>query len=150
MSEQSSKFRLSWIGPVEMPEFGRFLYEDAKKNPNKVIKPFSKSPNGCAILALKHNDKMVGYMIYKWRSPKVMIYKLFVLEPFRRQGGGTSMLKVLTDTYTGMKAKPVVARVRGTDLAAQKFFSKNSFVGSPDGDDYVFTFMDRPKSNARS
>ena len=81
----------------------------------------------CIGIVAEHNQQAVGFMIYELHKSRLRILNFAVKPEHRKQGVATQMVNRLIDKLSQQRRKEILLEVRETNLAAQKFFSKQGF-----------------------
>lgn len=81
----------------------------------------------CIGMVAEHNHEIVGFMIYELHKSKLRILNFAVHPRYRRQSVATQMVRRLIDKLSQQRRKEITLEVRETNLAAQKFFSRQGF-----------------------
>lgn len=128
-----------------------FMYSEVMRK-KKTISRFMnrlRKGSGYSTLCLEFGGEIVGMLMYKHSVPNITIVLLHVDHPFRRNGGGTSMVKFLVDAYERSRIKTSISvLVPELNVQAQKFFRSLNFKGvdikkdkfGPGNDGYGFVY----------
>lgn len=81
----------------------------------------------CAGMVAKHEDRVVGFVIYELHKSHLEILDFAVAADCRRQSIGSQMVNKLIDTLLRRYRTRILIEVRETNLPAQLFFRENSF-----------------------
>ena len=78
-------------------------------------------------MVAEQGEKVVGFMIYELHKAKLHILNFAVHPGCRRSGVGEQMVQKLISKLSSHRRTRITLEVRETNLAAQLFFSKQSF-----------------------
>jgi ribosomal-protein-alanine N-acetyltransferase len=81
----------------------------------------------CIGMVAEQGEKVVGFMIYELHKAKLHILNFAVHPVCRRCGVGSQMVAKLISKLSSHRRTRITLEVRETNLAAQLFFSKQSF-----------------------
>jgi ribosomal-protein-alanine N-acetyltransferase len=81
----------------------------------------------CIGMVAEQGEKVVGFMIYELHKAKLHILNFAVHPPYRRCGIGSQMVAKLISKLSSHRRTRITLEVRETNLAAQLFFSRQSF-----------------------
>jgi [ribosomal protein S18]-alanine N-acetyltransferase len=81
----------------------------------------------CIGMVAEQGEKVVGFMIYELHKAKLHILNFAVNPGCRRSGVGEQMVQKLISKLSSHRRTRITLEVRETNLAAQLFFSKQSF-----------------------
>ena len=81
----------------------------------------------CIGMVAEQGEKVVGFMIYELHKAKLHILNFAVHPAFRRSGIGSQMVAKLISKLSSHRRTRITLEVRESNLAAQLFFSRQSF-----------------------
>ena len=81
----------------------------------------------CIGMVAKHDDRVVGFMVYELHKGRIHVLNFAVAPSYRRRGVGSRMVTYLIAKLSTKRRSRIVLEVRETNLPAQLFFRENGF-----------------------
>ncbi len=85
------------------------------------------SQRNCIGMIAEHGERVVGFMIYEVNTNHLSLANLAVHPAYRRMLVGAAMVSRMLDKLSSHRRTHLVADIRESNLAAQKFFQEQGF-----------------------
>jgi len=93
---------------------------------NRIEFPWCAQRN-CIGMVAKHEDRVVGFMIYELNKTRIHVLNFATAADFIRKGVGTQMVSTLIGKLSAERRTRIALEVRETNLPAQLFFRSIGF-----------------------
>ena len=125
--QQQVRVHIRWMIRRDMPEVlhteqHSFAYAWTEEDFLRCLRQ-----RNCIGMVAEHGEKVVGFMIYELHKNKLHILNFAVHGQWRRKGVGAQMVAKLISKLSSHRRTRITLEVRETNLAAQLFFSRQSF-----------------------
>ena len=121
------KVHIRWMDDADLPEV-LAIEADSFGSPwreEEFIR--CREQRNCIDMVAEHEDRVVGFMIYKLNKTRIQLLNLATAADCLRMGVASQMLSKLTGKLSAKRRTQIIVKVSETSLLAQLFFRNAGF-----------------------